>query len=151
MRKNLIIMLLAVFIISCSVTAIAAESSTIGDHTLDVPEGYKISETTDTQGTYIKDNDHVIIVMFTDTVTSNEDSQAAMEAKGYTCLGNKSYEAEGYSVNQQNFEKDNITVFTYDFEMKDGKYCVITYTIPSDEEVGENDANPITGILQTLK
>jgi hypothetical protein len=151
MKSKSIIIALAVLILACSVTAIAAESASVGDYTFDYPDDFKVNSTSDTQAVFEKDNTHAIVVLFSDSVASSDDAKTNLESKGYEFLGENTYDAEGYSVTQQNFEKDGLTVYSYNFQMKDGKYCVITYTIPSSEQPGENEDNPITEIIKTLK
>ena len=141
MKNKSIILAIAVLIMACSITAIAAESASVGDYTFEIPDDYKSTDITDTQATLEKDNTHAIVVIFADSVSSSEDAKSNLESKGYTYIGQNSYDANGYSV----------TVYSYDFEMKDGKYCVITYTIPSSEQPGENDDNPVTDIIKSLK
>ena len=151
MKSKSIILALAVLIMACSITAIAAESASVGDYTFEIPDDYKSTDITDTQATLEKDDTHAIVVIFADSVSSSEDAKSNLESKGYPYIGQNRYDANGYSVNQQNFEKDGLTVYSYDFEMKDGKYCVITYTIPSSEQPGENEDNPVTDIIKSLK
>lgn len=151
MKSKSIILAIAVLIMACSITAIAAESASVGDYTFEIPDDYKSTDITDTQATLEKDNTHAIVVIFADSVSSSEDAKSNLESKGYTYIGQNSYDANGYSINQQNFEKDGLTVYSYDFEMKDGKYSVITYTIPSSEQPGENEDNPVTDIIKSLK
>ena len=126
MKSKSIILAIAVLIMACSITAIAAESASVGDYTFEIPDDYKSTDITDTQATLEKDNTHAIVVIFADSVSSSEDAKSNLESKGYTYIGQNSYDANGYSINQQNFEKDGLTVYSYDFEMKDGKYCVIS-------------------------
>lgn len=151
MKNKSIILALAVLIVACSITAIAAESASVGDYSFDIPKDYNAINITDTQANLEKDNTHAIVVIFADSVANDDDAKASLESQGYEFLGQRSYDANGYSVDQQNFEKSGLTVYSYNFEMKDGKYCIITYTIPSSEQPGENEDNPVTDIIKSLK
>ena len=151
MKFNKIFLAILVLIVVSGIgVAVAAEAS-VGDHTFTIPDGYKLLNSTDDTAILQEGNTHAIVVMMSDEVKSIDDARKNLESKGYEFLGENTYDAEGYSVTQQNFEKDGLTVYSYNFQMKDGKYCVITYTIPSSEQPGENEDNPITEIIKTLK
>ena len=71
--------------------------------------------------------------------------------KRYKFIAEETYDSSDHNVSQQNFEKDGLTVYSYNFELDDGKYCVCTLTIPSDHTAPEGDDNPVTGIIKTMK
>lgn len=49
MKSKSIILALPVLILACSMTAIAAKNVDVSGHTFEVPEGYKIDNSTDEQ------------------------------------------------------------------------------------------------------
>ncbi|MDO5831251.1 hypothetical protein [Methanobrevibacter sp.] len=151
MRNKSILMILALLILACSITAVAAESASVGDYTFEIPEGYAVNETAGNQCVLTQDDNHVIVVIIADSISNSDDVIKNLEAKGYKFIGENTYNADGYDVHQQNYEMNDLTVYSYNFELNDGKYCIITYTIPSSEQVGENEDNPITGILNSIE
>ena len=151
MRIKSIFVILVMLILACSITAIAAEDANVGDYTFEIPDGYSINETDGNQCVLTKDDQHAIVVMIADSVSNSDDVIKNLESKGYELLSEDNYNADGYDVHQQNYEMDDLTVYSYDFKMNDGKYCIITYTIPSSEQAGEHEDNPITGILDSIE
>lgn len=151
MKSKSIILALAVLILACSMTAIAAENVDVAGHTFEVPDGYKIDNTTDEQVIFTNDDGYAIVVLFSDEIANSDDAIKTLEAKGYKFIAEETYDSSDYKVSQQNYEKDGLTVYSYNFELDDGKYCVCTLTIPSDHTAPEGDDNPVTGIIKTIK
>lgn len=98
-----------------------------------------------------KDDSHAIVIMFADSIDNSDDSISSLESKGYKFIGEETYDAEGFKITQQNYEKGQLTVYSYNFKVSDGEYCIITFTMPSSENALEGEDNPVTGILQTLE
>ena len=151
MKSKSIILALSVLILACSMTAIAAENVDVSGHTFEVPEGYAIDNSTDEQVIFTNDDGYAIVVLFSDEIANSDDAIKTLEAKGYKFIAEETYDSSDYKVSQQNYEKDGLTVYSYNFELDDGKYCVCTLTIPSDHTAPEGDDNPITGIIKTMK
>lgn len=151
MKIKTITISIALLILACSITAIAAEDVNVAGHTFEVPKDYNVFNTSDDQIILEKDDSHAIVIIFADTVANSADSISSLESKGYKFIGEETYDAEGFNITQQNFEKDDLTVYSYNFEVSDGEYCVITFTMPSSENALEGEDNPVTGILQTLE
>lgn len=151
MKIKTTLIALAFLILACSMTAISAEDANVAGHSFEVPNDYKVLNTTDEQGVLEKDDSHAIVIIFADQVADSEDSISSLETKGYKFLGEETYDAEGFTINQQNFERNGLTVYSYNFKVSNGDYCIITFTMPSSETALEGDANPVTGILKTLE
>lgn len=151
MKSKSIILALSVLILACSMTAIAAENVDVSGHTFEVPEGYAIDNSTDEQVIFTNDDGYAIVVLFSDEIANSDDAIKNLESKGYTFIAEETYNSSDYEVSQQNYKKDGLTVYSYNFELDDGKYCVCTLTIPSDHTAPEGDDNPITGIIKTIK
>lgn len=151
MKSKSIIFALLVLILACSITAISAENAELSGHNFEIPEGYAILNSTDTEIILTNDNDDSIFILFSEQIANNEDAQKELESQGYKFLGEDTYDAEDFNVTQQNFEKDGYTVYSYVFEVSNGEYCVITLTLSSDETAPEGNDNPVTGILESLE
>ena len=151
MKIKTITISIALLVLACSITAIAAEDVSVSGHTFEVPKDYNVLNTTAEQVFLQKDDSHVITTLFSDKVANSKDTISSLESKGYKFLSEDTYDAEGFKINQQNFEKDGLTIYSYNFKVSDGNYCIITFTMPSSETALEGDANPVTGILKTLE
>jgi len=149
MKIKTIISVLAILILACSITAIAAEDIEYSGHTFEIPEGYTVYSSNESNLVLTQDDDHIIVVLYSDEISDSEDSIKSLESKGYKFIGEETYDAEGYEVTQQNYEKDPYTALSYSFKI-DGEYCIISYTQPVDETIPEGSDNPITGILKTM-
>ena len=151
MKIKTITISIALLVLACSITAIAAEDVSVSGHTFEVPKDYNVLNTTAEQVILQKDDSHVITTLFSDKVANSKDTISSLESKGYKFLSEDTYDAEGFKISQQNFEKDGLTIYSYNFKISDGNYCIITFTMPSSETALEGDANPVTGILKTLE
>ena len=151
MKRKITIFTLAMLILACSITAIAAEEVSIGDFSFEIPDDYKINQSTDEQVALEADDKHAIVILISDKLADSDDTVKSLEGEGYKFLGEETYDAEGYEIHQQNFEKDGLTTYSYNFELGDGTYCIITLTMPSSEAALENEDNPVTEILESFK
>ena len=143
---------LIVLVLACCISAVSAEDVSVDDYTFTVPEGFSVNGTYDEDMVVLThDENHAIVVLISDDIASSSDAISYLEGEGYSFLGEETYDAVNYEVKQQNYELDGFTVLSYVFQVEDDDYCIITYTIPSDETAPEGDANPVTGILETFK
>ena len=147
--NKIFLAILAVLVVSCVGVAVAAEAS-IGDYTFTIPDGFKLTNSTDDATILEHDDEHAIVVMMSDEVGSVEDAKQNLESKGYTFIGSETYNADGKDVVQQNYGTSELTIMAYVFDVGSEK-CIVTYTIPSSETPPEGSDNPVTTILNTIK
>ena len=111
--KSLAFTLLVVFILTFSITAIYAEDVTVGSSTFELPDGFKINETEN--NTVTLENNNYFLTVYEGDIVSTEEAKQNREEEGYELLGEDTYDAEGVSINQQNYKKDNIVSNVYTF------------------------------------
>ena len=147
--NRIFLSILVLLVVSCVGVAVAAEAS-IGDHTFTIPDGFKLTNSTDDATILEQDDNHAIVIMMSDEVGSVEDAKQNLESKGYTFLGSQTYNADGKDIVQQNYGTSDLTIMAYVFDVGSEK-CIVTYTIPSSETPPEEGDNPVTTILNTIK
>ena len=118
MKIKTITISIALLILACSITAIAAEDVSVAGHTFEVPKDYNIFNTSDDQVILEKDDSHAIVIMFADSIDNSDDSISSLESKGYKFIGEETYDAEGFKITQQNYEKGQLTVYSYNFKVQ---------------------------------
>lgn len=149
MKFNKIFLALVLLIVVSSIGIACAEEASVGDHKFTIPDGYSILNTTDDTVVLTQDDDHVIVVIVPEAVKNSDDAKSYLEAKGYTFLGEETYDADGKIVQQQNYEKDGFTVMSYVIPAGEDQ-CIVTFTIPASETAPEGADNPITTILNSI-
>jgi len=147
--NRIFLSILVLLVVSCVGVAVAAEAS-IGDHTFTIPDGFKLTNSTDDATILEQDDNHAIVIMMSDEVGSVEDAKQNLESKGYTFLGSQTYNADGKDIVQQNYGTSDLTIMAYVFDVGSEK-CIVTYTIPSSETPPEGSDNPVTTILNTIE
>ncbi len=147
--NRIFLSILVLLVVSCVGVAVAAEAS-IGDHTFTIPDGFKLTNSTDDATILEQDDNHAIVIMMSDEVGSVEDAKQNLESKGYTFLGSQTYNADGKDIVQQNYGTSDLTIMAYVFDVGSEK-CIVTYTIPSSETPLEGSDNPVTTILNTIE
>lgn len=147
--NRIFLSILVLLVVSCVGVAVAAEAS-IGDHTFTIPNGFKLTNSTDDATILEQDDNHAIVIMMSDEVGSVEDAKQNLESKGYTFLGSQTYNADGKDIVQQNYGTSDLTIMAYVFDVGSEK-CIVTYTIPSSETPPEGSDNPVTTILNTIE
>jgi len=147
--SKILLAILVLLVVSCVGVAVAAEASIEG-HTFTVPDGFKVTNSTDDATILEQDDKHAIVVMMSDDVGSVEDAKQNLESKGYTFIGSQTYNTDGKDVVQQNYGTSDLTIMAYVFDVGSEK-CIVTYTIPSSETPPEEGDNPVTTILNTIK
>lgn len=150
MKFDKIFLAMLIVLVASSIGIAVAAEGTAGSHTFTVPDGFEVTNTTDEMTVLEKDNEHAIVVMLSNEIASSEDAKKTLESKGYTFINEGTYNADGKDVQQQNFEKDGLTVLAYVFDVGSEK-CIVTYTIPSSETPPEGSDNPVTTILNTIE
>ena len=146
--NRIFLSILVLLVVSCVGVAVAAEAS-IGDHTFTIPDGFKLTNSTDDATILEQDDNHAIVIMMSDEVGSVEEAKQNLESKGYTFLGSQTYNADGKDIVQQNYGTSDLTIMAYVFDVGSEK-CIVTYTIPSTETPPEGPDNPVTTILNTI-
>ena len=147
--NRIFLSILVLLVVSCVGVAVAAEAS-IGDHTFTIPNGFKLTNSTDDATILEQDDNHAIVIMMSDEVGSVEEAKQNLESKGYTFLGSQTYNADGKDIVQQNYGTSDLTIMAYVFDVGSEK-CIVTYTIPSSETPPEGSDNPVTTILNTIE
>ncbi|RAP54556.1 MAG: hypothetical protein BZ137_01580 [Methanosphaera sp. rholeuAM130] len=148
MKKNQMITLLSLFILICGLSTIYAEDATVGSSTFTLPDGYTVNQTNESV-TMLTGENSVIVIYEGDVINLEDAKQARIDA-GYEFIGEDTYDCDGISLNQQNFKKDNINACIYTFN-KDNKNYIIVFTIPEGQEIPSYEANPVTGIIDSLE
>ena len=141
--------ILLVVVVSCVGVAVAAEASIEG-HTFTIPDGFNLSDSSDDMVILQQEDNHAIVIMMSDEVSSVEDAKENLESKGYTFTSSKTCKAHGKDVIQQNYETPDLTIMAYVLDVGSEK-CIVTYTIPSSETPPEGCDNPATVILNTIE
>ncbi len=146
--KSLAFTLLVVFILTFSITAIYAEDVTVGSSTFELPDGFKINETEN--NTVTLENNNYFLTVYEGDIVSTEEAKQNREEEGYELLGEDTYDAEGVSINQQNYKKDNIVSNVYTFTKNDKNYIITLNTLESQPALNSEN-NPVTHIISSLK
>ena len=136
MKFNKVFLATALMLALLAMGVVVAEEVSLGDHAFEIPEGFEILNSTDEMVIMTQDDDHVIVVMIPEEVKNSDDAKAYLENQGYKFIAEETYTADGKEVAQQNYEKDGYKVMSYIIPAG-ADQCVITYTIPTDEEPPE--------------
>lgn len=149
MKVNKIFLATALMLALLAMGIVVAEEVSLGDHSFEIPKGFEVLNSTDEMIVLTQDDDHVIVVMIPDAVKNSDDAKTYLEKQGYKFIAEETYTADGKEVAQQNYEKDGYKVMSYILPAGSDQ-CVVTYTIPTDEEPPEGADNPVTTILNSI-
>lgn len=149
MKIKAILIGLLIMLSLISTSAIYAEDATVSDSTFTIPEGFTVNETQDKMVVLTNDENTAIVVLQGEE-SDTDQAKATLEEKGYTFVGEETYDASGVSITQQNYNKDGINSCLYVFTKND-KHYAITLNLPENQEIPENENNPVTGIVSSIE
>ena len=131
----------------CSISAIYADTYVVGNSSFSLPDGYTLSEKDNQVVLY---NDEYLLTLYEGPVLSTEEAKNNRIDMGYTLIGERDYDFDGVSINQQNYNNNGINTCVYTFEKNNQTY-IITLNLFENQDIPEYGDNPVTQIIDTLE
>ena len=150
--SNVLLILLSVFILAFSLSAIAAEDVSVAGHSFDIPDGYSVNDTLDTSVKLVNGNNsnYTIFIAQVDESDSNL-TIASREVSGFKFLAEENYTSQSdVEINQQNYVKNDTYFSYYSFDSNNESFVVI-YSFPADGDFLEGQDNPVNTIIETFQ
>lgn len=143
--KVLLIMGMLLFTL-CSISAIYADTYVIGNSTFSLDDEYTLTQQGNQVVLY---NDEYVITLYEGPIISPRKARENRINMGYTLIGERTYDFDGVTINQQNYNNSGIYSLVYTFK-KNSQYYIITLNLYENQTIPEYEANPVTQIIDTL-
>ena len=152
--NNIFLILLAVFIVTFTVSAIAAEDVTFSGHSFEIPKGYSVNTTSDSAVKLVEKNNSAYIIYISEDNNGDLNlSKVSRQSAGFNLLSESNFtSAKNVSVIQQNYVKNESYFSYYTFNISDDSFLV-TYSFPvhDEKDVGNNKSNPVNTIIDSFQ
>lgn len=145
MKNKIIIITLAIFIVSVSMSSVFAEEARIGTRQFDVPNGYTISE--NGPDIVLTGNNQEITV--TNTNMGHINVKTQMESEGYTYVSSSNEQKSSLFCEIMHFEKGNVHADAYVLSGPGAEFTIIAIDY-SGNPIQGNLANAVDEIINDL-